>query len=164
MMGYLGRYRLPVALSVLCMIGFVIFSTFSITLIMPLLDSLFGTKIGLISAVGAPAESGGFGDMMNQLRGGLFRIMDHYLIGSTNAETLWRLCLLLFVSFVVKNIFSFGQIFFGSTVEQGMMRDIRRDLFAHLQGISLDFYHREKVGNLVSRLTNARVTPPSMEP
>lgn len=154
MLGYLRRYRLSVALSVVCMIGFVIFSTFSITLIMPLLDSLFGTKIGLISTVSAPAESSGFGDIMNHLRGGLFRIMNHYLIGSTNAETLWRLCLMLFVCFVVKNIFSFGQVFFGSTVEQGMMRDIRRDFFAHLQGISLDFYHREKVGNLVSRLTN----------
>ncbi len=154
MMRYLRHYRAAVALSVVCMMGFVVFSTFSITLVMPFLDFLFGTKLAFLSAADKVPASTGFGGAMANLRVLLFKAIDQNLLAATKEQTLWRLCLLLFFSFLLKNIFSFGQVFFGSLMEQGMMRDLRRDLFEHIEGISLDFFHREKVGNLVSRLTN----------
>ena len=40
------------------------------------------------------------------------------------------------------------------SVEQAAIRDLRTELYAHLQRMSLDFYHGRRTGALVSRVTN----------
>ncbi len=49
---------------------------------------------------------------------------------------------------------SYLQTYLTSWVGEHVIYDLRRNLFAHLQKLSLDFFSRQKTGWIVSRLTN----------
>ena len=49
---------------------------------------------------------------------------------------------------------SYLQTYLTSWVGEHIIYDLRRNLFAHLQKLSLDFFSRQKTGWIVSRLTN----------
>jgi ATP-binding cassette subfamily B protein len=48
----------------------------------------------------------------------------------------------------------FGETMFTSLLGQRVMRDLRLDLFAHLQRLSISFFDRNPVGRLVTRVTS----------
>lgn len=48
----------------------------------------------------------------------------------------------------------FGIIYYGQVMSSAMERDMRRDLFKHLQKLSFTFYDKNKSGQLLSRLTS----------
>jgi ATP-binding cassette subfamily B protein len=55
---------------------------------------------------------------------------------------------------VVNLAASYLQTYLTSWVGEHVIYDLRRQLFAHLQKLSLDFFSRQKTGWIVSRLTN----------
>ncbi len=58
------------------------------------------------------------------------------------------------VVYLVKGIVYYFQKYLSKYVAYRVMLDIRNDLFAHLQKLSLSFYNQHKTGELISRLTN----------
>jgi ABC-type multidrug transport system fused ATPase/permease subunit len=62
------------------------------------------------------------------------------------------------VAFVAVSLLNLGasylQTYLTSWVGEHVIYDLRRQLFAHLQKLSLDFFSRQKTGWIVSRLTN----------
>lgn len=76
------------------------------------------------------------------------------LLGDSTHETLFRSALAIVVSFTLKNFFSYMQLFYVSHVEQGVIKDIRDELFGHLMGQDLAFYQRENRGDLLSTVLN----------
>ena len=54
----------------------------------------------------------------------------------------------------LKGVFSFGQIYMGSNVNQGIIRDLRVQLFEHLQNLSLDFYSKTRTGDIITIVMN----------
>jgi subfamily B ATP-binding cassette protein MsbA len=77
-----------------------------------------------------------------------------WLQGRDRRETLWRFCLALFLVFLVKNLFWYGQSYLVVRVEQNVIRDIRHDIFGHLQSLSLDYFSATHSGTLISRVVN----------
>jgi len=55
---------------------------------------------------------------------------------------------------VVQSIFQYGQTLVTSWIGQQTVYDLRRELFAHLQQLSMRFFDKNPVGRLVTRLTN----------
>jgi subfamily B ATP-binding cassette protein MsbA len=58
------------------------------------------------------------------------------------------------VMYGLKGIFGYLQNYLMNYISQGVVRDIRRQLFVHLQKLSVDFYHRNSSGRILSVLTN----------
>jgi len=56
--------------------------------------------------------------------------------------------------YFLKGVFSFGQIYMGSHVNQGIIRDLRVQLFEHLQNLSLDFYSKTRTGDIITIVMN----------
>ncbi len=77
-----------------------------------------------------------------------------WLAGRDRRETLGRFCLALFLVFLVKNLFWYGQSYLVVRVEQNVIRDIRHDIFGHLQSLSLDYFSATHSGTLISRVVN----------
>ncbi|MBM3265989.1 MAG: ABC transporter ATP-binding protein, partial [candidate division Zixibacteria bacterium] len=76
------------------------------------------------------------------------------LIGQDDRiETLKRLCGIILLLLVVKNAAGYLQGFFMAFAENGLIRDLRNDLYSHLHQLSLSYFHRERTGELISRLT-----------
>ncbi|MGD0996814.1 MAG: ABC transporter ATP-binding protein [Thermoleophilia bacterium] len=65
---------------------------------------------------------------------------------------------LVIVAFLVVNLLNLGasyvQTYLVSWVGERIILDLRRNLFGHLQKLSLDFFSRQRTGWIVSRLTN----------
>lgn len=56
--------------------------------------------------------------------------------------------------FLIKGIFVFLQDYLMNIVGQGVVRQVRNDLYAKFQGLSMDFYGKKRTGELMSRITN----------
>jgi subfamily B ATP-binding cassette protein MsbA len=65
-----------------------------------------------------------------------------------------RICIIFLAVFFLKNLADYMQSFLMASIEQATIRDLRRDLYAHLHRLSLSFYHGRRTGTLISRITN----------
>ncbi len=61
---------------------------------------------------------------------------------------------LMLAVYFFKGLVYFSQKYNSKYVSQQIMRDIREDLYSHLQKLSLSFFSYHKTGELISRLTN----------
>ncbi len=68
--------------------------------------------------------------------------------------SLERICVFIFVTYLVKNVFQYFGGYLMTLVENGMARDLRDKVFDKLSTLSLDYYYDRKSGQLLSRLTN----------
>lgn len=77
------------------------------------------------------------------------------ITGSGSAlRELTLLCIGLVVVFFLKGIAYYGQRYLSLYVAQRAMKDIRDDLYKHLQTLPLTFFHQNKVGQIMSRVVN----------
>jgi ABC-type multidrug transport system fused ATPase/permease subunit len=65
---------------------------------------------------------------------------------------LLRVAVLLFVLYFLKNLFAFGQGALTASLEQRVIRDIRRSLYEAIQSLPLGFFSQERTGYLMSRV------------
>ncbi|MEP7028124.1 MAG: ABC transporter ATP-binding protein, partial [Candidatus Eisenbacteria bacterium] len=84
----------------------------------------------------------------------LRRPLEDFLFSRPPLEALGRMCLLLLLAFLVKNVFDYLQTILMLSIEQGVVRDLRNQLVRHLHSLSLSFFHGERVGMLSSRIVN----------
>ena len=66
----------------------------------------------------------------------------------------WRSALLLAGSLVVAFVCQYGETMLTSLLGQRVMRDLRRDIFGHVQRLPVVFFDRNPVGRLVTRVTS----------
>ncbi len=146
---YVRPYWRQLSLSIFFTILFSIFSGVSIYLAIPLLETLFSQDY--ISTLSKFGSSKGFlGDVKQAFFGFLFR----YIFVGSHSEILLKICLLIIVAFFLKNVSAYFQSYFMAYVEQGLVKDIRNELYRHLHMLPLEYFSSERTGNLISRITN----------
>jgi ATP-binding cassette subfamily B multidrug efflux pump len=79
--------------------------------------------------------------------------IDRY-ISTKNLAGLTPLALWMLVTYVLTNFFQAAADWIMADVSQRALKQIRRELFVHLQSLSLSFFDRNPAGELMSRLTN----------
>jgi ATP-binding cassette, subfamily B, multidrug efflux pump len=94
-------------------------------------------------------------DGLVQLVGPLMtqRVID-VALPAHNVGMVWRSALLLALSLVVTFACQYGETILTSLLGQRVMRDLRRDIFAHVQRLPVVFFDRNPVGRLVTRVTS----------
>jgi ATP-binding cassette subfamily B multidrug efflux pump len=83
----------------------------------------------------------------------LGRAIDEFII-TKQASGLAGIALLMLAAYVLNNLFQAIANWVMADVSQRALKLMRRDLFTHLQSLSLSFYDRNPAGELMSRLTN----------
>ena len=146
---YVRPYWKQLALSVFFTILFSIFSGVSIYLAIPLLETLFSQDY--ISALNKLGSSSGF---LSDLKNTFFSFLFRYVFSGTHSEALIKICLVIVVAFFFKDISGYLQAYFMAYVEQGLVKDIRNEVYRHLHTLSLGYFTSERTGNLISRITN----------
>ncbi|MEO6463628.1 MAG: ABC transporter transmembrane domain-containing protein, partial [Candidatus Eisenbacteria bacterium] len=164
LLSFLAPYRGRLTLALLCMALFAASSGLALGLFSPFLQILFAppdTAIlapgrGVPAAAGAAASgalagSAGFGNL-DRWPAFLRAPLEAFLFHRPPLEALGRLCALLVLAFLLKNLFDYLQSFLMTAIEQGVVRDLRNRLYAHLHTLSLSFFHGERTGILASRI------------
>jgi ATP-binding cassette subfamily B protein len=83
----------------------------------------------------------------------LGRVIDGYIL-RRDVSGLARLCALMLAVYALSSLLTWAQSYLMAGVAQRAVRDIRRDLFAHVQKLPLRFFDTHAHGDLMSRLTN----------
>jgi ATP-binding cassette, subfamily B, multidrug efflux pump len=80
------------------------------------------------------------------------RVIDVALPGHDLA-LVWRSAAMLASALAIAFACQYGETILTSLLGQRVMRDLRRDIFAHVQRLSVAFFDRNPVGRLVTRVT-----------
>jgi ATP-binding cassette, subfamily B, bacterial len=75
-------------------------------------------------------------------------------IGKRNARLLVLLVSIMIVMPMLRGMIDIGEGYLSNRIGQGVMRDFRKDLYAHLQRMSLHFFTTTRTGEIQSRLSN----------
>ena len=69
-------------------------------------------------------------------------------------RTFFTVMIIVAASYVLRSFLNYIVAYYGHTFGIRVEADIRRDLFAHMQSLSFDFYDSNRTGKLMSRLTS----------
>ncbi|NPV11789.1 MAG: ABC transporter ATP-binding protein [Ignavibacteria bacterium] len=140
---------------------FTVFSGLSIYLTIPLLETLFQTELKaeqnlsptaeLSQKIETQAKSGGF---LSGIKRNLSENLYSFIDRPSKRESLLRICGLILITFFLKGLFGYVQSYLMAYIEQGFIRDLRNETFSHLNKLSLKYFTNERIGNLISRITN----------
>src|SRR5437660_11173905 len=75
-------------------------------------------------------------------------------IRNHDLQKLWWIVIVFLLAGLLNWGMSYVQTYLTGWVGERILADLRNDLFAHLQRLSLGFYERNRAGVLISRLTN----------
>lgn len=142
---FVKPYIKNLILANLCTLLVVLFSLFSVILIFPFIDLLFNKNVPA-----KPAEFTSVFDLKDFIINNFAGMLDKY----DRTDILKYLCILILVTFLLKNVFIYMQTYFMSVVEQGILKDLRFSLYKHFLELPLGFYTEERKGNLISRIIN----------
>jgi ATP-binding cassette, subfamily B, bacterial MsbA len=158
---YVKPYWKHLLASIVFTIFFSVFSGLSIYLTIPLLETLFDQDYaeGGPQAIeqaeprsdeDAPVVVGRF----QQLRESLSLWFAGIVFTGDQFDALFRICVIIITVFFLKNIAGFLQSYMLAFVEQGVVKDLRDDIFRHLHKLSLSYFSSKRTGDLISRITN----------
>lgn len=136
---YLHPYRWIFAASLAATALGSLLDGFTMILLIPFLRTLFGEAAVLSGA--------------NQL---VERVLEFTVGGfvgaSSPSESLRNVVIVVLVGLLLKNVFFYVASAAGATAREGIVRDMRDHLYAHLQRLPLGFFDRSKTGQLVARV------------
>jgi ATP-binding cassette, subfamily B, bacterial MsbA len=144
---YLKPHLHHFILAVICGSVFAALSGVSLTMVIPFLNIIFKSDIISPQIQQQPID---FSKLMNLDKEAFISILG----GASKQEILVRFCIFLILIFAIKNIFLYAWSYFIVKVEQGVIRDMRDELFEYYQKLPLEFFHGHKTGELISRITN----------
>lgn len=146
MLRYILRYKALFSVSIFFSVLYAALNAGSIYLLGPFLQMLFGMK----HHARAAATGGVFDHIKDEMQTGL----DSFLRPENPRVALMKLCLLVVVAILLKNLFSYLQGYIMAFVEQGVIRDLRRDVYAAYHRLPLRFFQKRKTGEMLSRVIN----------
>jgi len=141
----LFRYVRPfsglLAGAIVLMVVSAVLDAFSLVLLIPFLQSLFGVEI----------LTGANTSQLEQLLNGLFGT---WLRSGDPLDSLRNVCLLVLAALLLKNITLYGARLLTVYVQEHVERHMRDDVYGHLQYLPLAFFGHMKVGQLITRVLN----------
>lgn len=144
---YLGRYRGLIAATLGLSVLFVLLNSLSLWMVASLINTV------LVSPENIPiGQNGGAaaGTLFKQLQG----LTADLIRRGTPLETLARLAWILLGLFLAKNIVLYAKNMTAGVMENRLIRDLRNDLFAHIQSLSLAYFARQRSAEIASIVLN----------
>lgn len=146
------RYALPYKkfgyLNILFNILYALFSTISFLVLMPLLEVIFKPDKAPITT--QPTFEGitklidFFKDSMS------YQI--HMIAGDDKSQALIMVVALVIVTFFLKNIFNYLAMFFITFLRNGVLKDIRNDLYKKTVELPISFFSEKRKGDIMARI------------
>lgn len=139
-----GLLGLVLAFTVL----YALVSGLSLGMILPFVDLLFSS--GGPTPPPPPAGTGALDLLRHQVQTGAAQ---WFFQGEPRAALI-RICGFLLGAFALKGLIGFLLAVFSEKLEETILKDLRDDLFLHLQTLSMGWFAGRRAGDLISRATN----------
>lgn len=144
-MSYMKNYKLNVFLNIVCNLFMALFTAVSIPAIIPFLYILFDqapkvTQKPEITSIESAIEYAQY-------------LFSNSLEANGQSKTLVYICVVIVVLYFFINLFRYLSVFFIQPVLNGIVRDVRNELFEKVMILPQSYFSEEKKGDLLSRMT-----------
>jgi subfamily B ATP-binding cassette protein MsbA len=130
----------------------VIFSLFSIAMFLPFLQILLLSKQDDIEATfnkGVPDLELKAASISEFIKYHLA----YYIHHDGRLNTLIGICVIVIITFFLKNLFRYLGMFFIAPIRNGVVRDMRNKMYDKVLRLPLSYYSEERKGDIMSRMT-----------
>jgi len=139
------------ALNILFNILSIFFSLVSLTMIIPFLGLLFKPKEELVKLVENVPE---LTLSKDALIDNFYAYLGQIIIDSdSKINALIFICILVIITFFFKNLFRYLALYFMAPVRNGVVRDIRNEVYKKLLVLPLSYHTEERKGDIIARMT-----------
>ncbi len=149
-MAYAKPYRHFAFLNILFNILYALFSTLAFLSFIPMLQVLFQQQDPVIeqpTKAGSESLKAYFSDYANYFINQ--RVEEH---GQISALVI--ICIMVVVLFFLKNLFGYLAKYFISSLQNGMLKDIRYDVYEKIVELPISFFTEKRKGDFISRITS----------
>ena len=136
------NYKKYFGLSILSNILLSFFTVISIPLLIPFFQILFDRTL----TVAVQPDT-------NDISEWIKYYLSDFILEHGRSTALLVICSLLIIVFFLKNIFRYGTMYFMAPVRNGIMYDIRKQMYDKFLELPLSFYSNERKGVLMSAMT-----------
>tara|TARA_B100001769_G_scaffold116090_2_gene90545 strand:- start:1 stop:1827 length:1827 start_codon:yes stop_codon:yes gene_type:complete len=147
--GYAWVYKKYFILNIISNIFYAFFGTLSMISLFPMLKVLFNQTKQLVE----PPVWENIGELANYVENYL-----NYFVTTKKADgsddVLIFMVGIIIATFLLKNIFNYLSMFFITYLRNGVVKDIRNDIYKSIIKLSLTFYSEKKRGDIVARISS----------
>ena len=146
---YAIPYKFYALLNIICNIFYAFFGTLSMISLFPMLKVLFGDS----EALYVKPKWEGF----SQLTSYGENYLNYFITlkkSEGNNDVLVFMVGFIIGSFLLKNLFSYLAMFFITFLRNGVLRDMRNELYNKITGLPLAFYSEKRKGDTMSRISS----------
>jgi len=145
---YIRNYRLHFSAAITSNVFTALFTVVSIPLLIPFLEILFDRREGVTERPDVSLNSlSSFEQYFNYFLTDLIQTQG-------KEQALLFVCGAIVVTFFLKNLFRYLSMFFMAPLRNGIVRDLRKQLFDQILVLPLSYFSEEKKGDLMSRMTS----------
>jgi subfamily B ATP-binding cassette protein MsbA len=144
---YIKNYKRYVALNILCNVLMVFFNIISIPMLIPFLQILLGQSI-------PPTQKPDFQWTIKSFTDNFYYQLGHIIEYYGKEQALIYVCIGLASVFFFKNLFRYLAMYYITPMRNGIIRDIRQDLYNKILRLPLSYFSEERKGDLISRISN----------
>lgn len=146
LIGYLRNYRPLIGGNIISNILTAVFTVVAIPLLQPFLNILFGQE-----EMVTEAPQGTWG--LEYAQEWFNYSFSQKIINDGQEAALVFVCSAILITFFFKNVFRYLALFFMAPARNGIVRDLRKELFDKVLSLPLSYFSEERKGDLMSRIT-----------
>ncbi len=148
-------YWVKALLNAVFNILFVVFSLFSLAMIGPVLEFLFGRNEGERQKI-LEQDPGKFEYSLSSVKAHFDQYMAELIVNTPGGKmnALLFLCAIVLVLFFLKNLTRYLSRYFLSPLRSGVVKDLRGMMYQKVLVLPLSFFSEERKGDLISRMTS----------
>ncbi|MCC7301058.1 MAG: ABC transporter ATP-binding protein [Bacteroidia bacterium] len=150
---FVRNYKKYAALNILFNILFAVFSLFSLTLLKPFLDVLFYAneeQYRTILEKGDPGFSLSASGVVDAFNYHITRLVTE----EGKLQALIFICVFVLVMIFFKNLCRYMAMFYLAPIRNGVVKDLRNEVFSKILVLPLSFFSNERKGDIMSRMNN----------
>ncbi|HYM20280.1 MAG TPA: ABC transporter transmembrane domain-containing protein [Candidatus Kapabacteria bacterium] len=88
------------------------------------------------------------------IKNSLLQSFRNYFLEGDRINALFKVCLFIFIVYLLKNIFQYTANYLMALVEGGMSKYLRDTVFEKMASLSLDYFYDRQIGHLLVRVTD----------
>lgn len=131
-------------------IFYALFGSLAFVSLIPMLKVLFDDK----KEVAAAPEYTGIIELGDYLEGQLNYFINEKIARDGEMETLMFMIILVISTFLLKNLFGYMAMYFITFLRNGVLKDLRNDLYKKTVALPVSFYSEKRKGDTISRITS----------
>jgi len=144
---YLYPFKWYVVINVISNVLAAIFSLFSLAMLIPFLQLLFGTVPLVESKPEFVISAKGLAQYLNYYLSDLIKTHDR-------ASALLVVIVLVLVASFLKNLFTYLSLYYLAPIRTGVLQNMRNLLYRKVVDLPLGYFTEEKKGDIISKMTN----------